>query len=428
MESRTNFIMRTFTAFTLICAAALTAAGCTVKDIDAPALAGPSTLAHSIQMTADRDTLTQNGVDFVDIRLASIGPNGQSESIPLWAQVYVDGVPQDYGTLSNKQPITPTTIRYTAPAGSTLAAGQVAQTISIVFTPSSSGDFRSELSRQIDLRLVPQGVILPTNPNLVAAFTINPAAPQVLSSVSFDAGTTTNNGTACGISCTYAWDFGDGTSSSGVSVVHTYRTVGSFVATLTVTDARGAQTTATKSVVIAPGTPPTPNFTFSPTPAVVEQAIFFNASESLAAPGRTIVSYEWDFGKGTTGSGVSVSKTYETAGTYTVTLKVTDDAGSSATKSLQVAVNSAQIVPNFTVLPAAPVINESVIVNATSSTSTSPIVSYIWSFGAGSNPATGSGVTASTQYTTAGSKVITLTVTDSQGRTASSTKVVSVSP
>ena len=59
MESRTNFIMRTFTAFTLICAAALTAAGCTVKDIDAPALAGPSTLAHSIQMTADRDTLTQ---------------------------------------------------------------------------------------------------------------------------------------------------------------------------------------------------------------------------------------------------------------------------------------------------------------------------------------------------------------------------------
>ena len=56
-------IMRTTTFVPLLGAAALAAvAGCTVKDVDQPALAGPSTFAHSITMVADRDTLTQNGV------------------------------------------------------------------------------------------------------------------------------------------------------------------------------------------------------------------------------------------------------------------------------------------------------------------------------------------------------------------------------
>ena len=85
--------MRTTTYVSLLGAAALAAvAGCTVKDVDQPALAGPSTFAHSIIMVADRDTLTQNGVDFTDIRITSLGPDGQSENIPLRAQIYVDGV------------------------------------------------------------------------------------------------------------------------------------------------------------------------------------------------------------------------------------------------------------------------------------------------------------------------------------------------
>ena len=67
-----------------IALAALT--GCTVKDVDQPPLAGPSTFVHSIIMVADRDTLTQNGVDFTDIRVTSTGPDGQSEAMTLWPQ------------------------------------------------------------------------------------------------------------------------------------------------------------------------------------------------------------------------------------------------------------------------------------------------------------------------------------------------------
>ena len=78
--------MRTTTFVSLLGAAALAAvAGCTVKDVDQPALAGPSTFAHSIIMVADRDTLTRTASDFTDIRITSLGPNGQSENIPLRA-------------------------------------------------------------------------------------------------------------------------------------------------------------------------------------------------------------------------------------------------------------------------------------------------------------------------------------------------------
>ena len=94
--------MRTTTLVTLLGAAALAAvAGC-VKDVDQPALAGPSTFAHSIIMVADRDTLTQNGSDFTDIRITSLSAYGESENIPLRAQIYVDGVANDFGLLSSK--------------------------------------------------------------------------------------------------------------------------------------------------------------------------------------------------------------------------------------------------------------------------------------------------------------------------------------
>src|SRR5688572_26989245 len=164
-------------------------AGCTVKQVDTPALSGPSSLARTIMITVDRNTLLQDGIQEAAITLRAQVQPGQSENVRLRAQVFVDGVAQDFGTLSNKNPITPTTIFYRAPAAGT---GQVASTVTIAVTPEDSGDFRAEVARQVDLRLIPPGVILPTNPALVADFTFTPAAPRILDTVTFNASTTTN--------------------------------------------------------------------------------------------------------------------------------------------------------------------------------------------------------------------------------------------
>ena len=332
--------MRTtsFVSFFAVVAGAAILAGCTVKGVDAPPFAGPSTLAHSIIMTAERDTLTQNGSDFTDIRIVSLGPDGQSESIPLRAQIFVDGVAQDFGTLSTKSPVTPTTIRYTAPPAPTLTAGQSSSTVTISVTPVNAGDFRGEISREIDIRLQPFGVILPVNPSLFANFTFTPAQPRILDTVTFNASTSTNGGSPCGANCTYVWNFGDGSIATGVVTTHQFLAANTYPVTLTVTDSRGAQATFTQPVPVAVGAPPTVTFTTSPEAPEPGQNIFFNASESKAADGRVLVEYFWDFGDGTTATGVAVSHAYANEGSYVVTLKITDDARTFAVSSQSVTV------------------------------------------------------------------------------------------
>lgn len=421
--------MRTTTYVSLLGAAVLAAmAGCTVKDVDQPALAGPSTFAHSIIMVADRDTLTQNGVDFTDIRITALGPDGQALNIPLRAQIYVDGVPNDFGTLSTKNPVTPTTIRYTAPAASALAGGQVPTTVTLVVTPANAGDFRGEAPRQIDINLLPQGIIMPTNPNLAAAFTVTPASPQAFQQATFDASTTTNNGAACGQACTYNWNFGDGTTASGVTTTHQFRTVGTFAVTLTVTDARGATATKTQTVTVAAPTPPTASFTVSPTPPPVNVDIFFNASASRAVgPGRTLVSYSWEFGDGTGGSGVIVTHKYTGVGSYSVSLTVTDDAGAIAQATQTLAVGTS--ASNPTAALTATVSGRRVVADASASTpgTGATIVSYKFDYGDGSLPETTTNAVQSHTYAGAGNFVVSVEVTDSNGKTSTKTAAITVS-
>jgi PKD repeat protein len=425
--------MRTTTLSTLFGLTAIALlAGCTVKDIDQPALAGPSTLAHSISMVAERDTLTQNGVDFTDIRITALGPNGQSESIPLRAQVFVDGIAQDYGTLSTKQPITPTTIRYTAPPGSTLPGAQQPATVTIAVTPMNGGDFRGELARQLDIRLLPQGVILPQNPFLVAAFIFAPTSPQAFQTVTFDASATTNSGVVCAQACQYAWNFGDGTTSMGITTTHQFRTAGNYPVTLTVTDSRGATATSTLPVAVSAPTPPTASFTISPTPAPTDVDVFFNASASRAVgPGRVLVSYQWSFGDGTTSSGVTTSHRYRGVGSYTVTLVVTDDAGATTqvSQSLTVGGTGSNPVANMTATPASPRAGQRISFDASTSTPSTGavIVNYKFNFGDGTEMESTNPV-QSHIYSSAGNAVASVEVTDSNGKKSTRTLAVTILP
>lgn len=85
---------------------------------------------------------------------------------------------------------------------------------------------------------------------------------------------------------------------------------------------------------------PAARFTASPTSGVAPLKVTFDASGS-SDPDGSIASYSWDFGDGSSGSGVKVEHTYQSAGNYTVRLTVTDNGGATASAQQTITVNKA---------------------------------------------------------------------------------------
>ena len=185
------------------------------------------------------------------------------------------------------------------------------------------------------------GASQPTDPPM-AAFT----ATCTGLGCAFDAATSTDpDGAIAG----YAWDFGDGATGSGRTVSHNFTTRGTYPVTLTVTDNLGATASADQTVVVEPlpNKAPTAAFTFSCTGL----GWTFDAAASTDEDGA-IADYAWDFGDGATGSGRTASHDYGSAGTYRVSLVVTDNGNDQGTKGRDVAVSAAQSPPVPPVPPA----------------------------------------------------------------------------
>jgi chitodextrinase len=315
----------------LVALAAIALGSCTVKKTDAPALAGPSETGLSLATSVTPDVLDHDGLSQAVVEVVTRGPDARPVGgVPLRVEIRLNGVNIDFGRLSNRSPVTGSDgvarVTYTAPPAP-IDPVDPFTVVTLVITPIN-GDFHGANERFVELRLVPRGVILgPNTPPTFPAegFIITPTPVTTRSPVTFDASGTLDEGTRCGTRCAYAWDFGDGTSATGITAVHEFEKPGNFVVRLTVTDARGSSVTTAKTVEVQVTPPPTAVFVWSPTAPKVGQDIFFNAQASAAAPGHSIVAYDWDFGSGRTGSGATVVKRYDTAGVYNVTLKVHDD-------------------------------------------------------------------------------------------------------
>jgi len=93
------------------------------------------------------------------------------------------------------------------------------------------------------------------------------------------------------------------------------------------------------TVTVKINSPPTANFVFSPTSPKVNDIVYFNASGSSDSDGN-IVGYDWDFGDGSSGSGVQPSHAYTYAGTFQVTLVVRDNDGATGTTNQAVTVSA----------------------------------------------------------------------------------------
>ncbi len=212
----------------------------------------------------------------------------------------------------------------------------------------------------------------------------------------------------------YFWDFGDGTNATGVIVSHAYADNGVYTVTLTLTDDDGATSTATATKTVR-NRPPVAIFTESAKIVLTSETIYFNASQSYDLDGF-IVSYFWDFGDGTNATGVNVTHAYVDDGTYTVTLSVTDDDGATATATSTKTVLNRPPIASFSESAETVFTGEIIFFNASASyDSDGIIVSYFWTFGDGTNA---TGATVEHAYADDGVYMVTLTITDDDGATA----------
>ncbi len=169
----------------------------------------------------------------------------------------------------------------------------------------------------------------------VSATPISGYAPLL---VSFDGSTSSDSD---GSITSYSWNYGDGKTGTGAMVVHTFQTAGTYTVRLTVTDNYGGTGTATKTITVYANQAPTASISASVLSGDAPLAVNFDGSASRDSDG-TIASYAWNFGDGGVASGRTASHTFRSAGTYSVTLRVTDDRGATAlaTKTVTVTTTS----------------------------------------------------------------------------------------
>lgn len=256
-----------------------------------------------------------------------------------------------------------------------------------------------------------------------ADFVADPVSGTAPLQVNFDGSASAD---VDGTIASYAWNFGNGQNGTGPTPpAVTYVLPGTYTATLTVTDNKGATGTATQVITVnrPPNQSPTPNVTATPVSGNAPLLVQLSSAGS-ADPDGAIVGYSWNFGNGTTSTSPNPSAIYNTAGVYTAQLTVTDNDGATAVRSQTITVNPANVPP-------VPVIASNVVTGpaplsvsfngAGSSDPDGSIVSYSWNFG---NGETANGPLASTTYNSVGSYVVRLTVVDDRGASRNTTITV----
>src|SRR5690554_1455622 len=197
----------------------------------------------------------------------------------------------------------------------------------------------------------------------------------------------------------YSWDFGDGNTSSNSQPEHLYTTAGQYTVTLIAFDG-SCSDTVTQIVSAQACTPPcnlNPGFTYYDT-VNCNTAFYPNNFNQFH-------TYSWDFGDGTTSSNAFPQHEYGTAGTYNVTLTVSND---TCTETITQSV----IVPPC---PSPCNLNASFIYYDSMCytgfiPSANGAASYFWDFGDGN---TSSNSQPEHLYTTAGQYTVTLIAFDS---------------
>ena len=258
-----------------------------------------------------------------------------------------------------------------------------------------------------------------------AGFSVAPASPSTLETVTFDSTSTDDDGTIA----SYAWDldndgnFNDGNASQAQ---RSFPLAGSYTVRLAVTDNDGGTDIATRTVDVG-NQPPLASFDYSPTsPSTGDELTLTSTSTD---PDGSIASYSWDLnGDGSFGDAADALAhvTFPTAGNHTVRLRVTDSDGASTTTSQVIGIANRGPAASFDVSPQTPKTGDQVTFTSSSTDPDGPIASYAWDLDNDGSFDDGGSATAKATFAAQGSHTVRLQVTDYDGATDVATRTVDV--
>ncbi|WNY23344.1 hypothetical protein MmiHf6_06510 [Methanimicrococcus hongohii] len=201
----------------------------------------------------------------------------------------------------------------------------------------------------------------------------------------------------------YTWSFGDGATSNQIgNVSHTYTKEGNYTVSLTISNSYGNQT-ETKTNYIYVGSGVVADFTANNTAGASPLSVKFTDNSS-----GNPTKYSWDFGDGTTSSEKSPTHVYNSTGTYTVSLTVSNEF-SNDTKTSKSLINVG--TAPYVFFTANGTINSKQVV-FTSHGSVSDSTAFKWDFGDGK---TSSEKNPTHTYSSTGTYNVTLTASNSYG-------------
>ena len=203
------------------------------------------------------------------------------------------------------------------------------------------------------------------------------------------------------------WNFDDGTTANGFLVSHQYTTAGSYYPSLVTVDLLGCIDTFQLTTPIIANNP-IPNFT------VPNQVVCFGSPITFTNTSQNTSNFTWNFGDGLTSTDSIPIHTYDTTGTFTVSLTVTGGA-CSVTKTETAFINVVDPLCDFSFTT-----NGMCMPVVVTFSSISPsAVSWLWDFG--------NGITSTLQnpvytFLTTPTSSLSLTITDANGCTKTNTK------
>jgi len=338
----------------------------------------------------------------------------------------IDG-PNGLDTLTRTDLIVVNPLGPTAAFGSDVTAGQVPLTVS--FTDLSTGNITSWVWRFGDGNgsgqqnpvhtytqqgtysviltvdgpdgsdaLSRAGLIVVDPSGMGAAFDAAPTRGEVPLTVTFSDRST-------GGATSFLWDFGDGTTSTTQSPVHTYSAIGTYTVSLTI-DGTGGQDTRVRTDLVVVN-PVGPTATFSADPSGGPAPLTVNFTDLSTG---NVTSWSWRFGDGSTSSQQHPIHSYTQQGTYSVVLTVDGPDGNDAlSRAGLVVVDPPSAVAAF---DATPTRGEAPLTVTFQDRSMGSPTAWSWDFGDGSSSTLQN---PTHTYSTTGTFTVALSTTGASG-------------